>query len=94
MKLQTNGKNIMTHANRISNKSQLTECLKYVVGGLLFSACTFFVGNVTGCTDLVLKQADQDIRTSTSIPRDTYYKEQGEYASKNLAKWRAERGAK
>lgn len=86
----------MSHANKISNKSQLTECLKYVIGGFAFSAVIFVTGNVTGCTDMVLKQAEKDMQTSTSIPRvsydEAYYKAQGEYASKNLAKWRSEKG--
>lgn len=44
---------------------QVKSSLKYVFSGLALSLIIAGVGNVTGCTDYMLSQMEQDVATST-----------------------------
>lgn len=65
--------------------------LKYAGGGLVAGLMIAVISNTTGCTDLVLDKANQDIATSTIEPRTVYvdmslahFQEQNAHANKTL----------
>lgn len=75
-------------------KSALTASKSYVnhvIGGALIGLAIAAIGNVTGCTDLVIDKAEQDISTSTIQPRAAqtnislaHFQEQNAYANEKL----------
>lgn len=65
--------------------------LKHIAGGLVVGLMIAVISNATGCTDLVLHQAEKDVATSTIEPRATQaeldlarFQEQNAYANKTL----------
>ena len=65
--------------------------LKHIAGGLVVGLMIAAISNATGCTDLVLHQAEKDVATSTIEPRAAHtdmslahFQEQNAYANKTL----------
>mgnify|MGYP003600024905 CR=1 FL=1 len=77
-----------------SHRSALTAGKSYVnhiIGGALIGLAIAAIGNVTGCTDLVIDKAEQDISTSTIQPRAAqseislaHFQAQNAYANEKL----------
>lgn len=75
-------------------KSTLTAGKSYVnhiIGGALIGLAIAAIGNVTGCTGLVIDKAEQDISTSTIQPRAAqseislaHFQAQNAYANEKL----------
>ncbi|WP_352309044.1 hypothetical protein [Psychrobacter sp. W2-37-MNA-CIBAN-0211] len=76
-------------------KSLLAKCVKssvkYLLGGFTLALVLSAVGNVTGCTDYLMSQVEQDIATSTTYKSTDLdqqrqeFTEQALYANKRIA---------
>lgn len=49
--------------------NQIKSSVAHIAGGLVTGVALVVVGNITGCTNYLLNQVDQDIATSTIEPR-------------------------
>lgn len=64
---------------------------KHIIGGALVGIAIAAIGNITGCTDLMIDKAEQDISTSTIQPRAAqteidlaHFQAQNAYANQKL----------
>ncbi len=84
----------MAHQTELLN--QIKSGIAHIAGGLIAGIALAVVGNITGCTDYLLSQADQDVATSTIEPRINSidspelieFRRQNKEANEKLAKMR------
>ena len=50
----------------------LADCAKYLTAGVALALTIAAIGSVTGCSNYVLSQIEQDVATSTVEPRSSY----------------------
>ena len=83
-------------AQPIELLNQIKSVAVHIAGGLAVSGTLAIVGNLTGCTNYLLNQAEQDIATSTFEPRINSidspelieFRKNNAYANQKLAEMR------
>lgn len=83
-------------AQPIELLNQIKSVAAHVAGGLAVAVTISIIGNLTGCTNYLLNQAEQDVATSTIEPRinsiDSLelieFRKNNAYANQKLAEMR------